>query len=130
MSDRQKNKVLGRKRRHNRIRAKISGTAERPRLCIFRSAAHIYAQIIDDVAGKTLAAFDDLKLDSKAKAKLAKGEEGRVGKTAVAYEIGKQLAVVAEKAGISEVVFDRGGFAFTGRVAALAQGARDGGLKF
>ena len=130
MINRHKKKMLDRKRRHHRVRAKISGTSERPRLCVFRSASHIYAQVIDDTVGKTVVASDDMKIDKKTKAKLAKGEDGRVGKTAVAYAIGKQVAEAAKKAGIKQVVFDRSGFTFTGRVAALAQGARDGGLEF
>ena len=130
MINRHKKKVLDRKRRHRRVRAKVSGTSERPRLCVFRSANHIYAQIIDDTISKTLVSSDDLKIDKKTKAKLAKGEDGRVGKTAVAYEIGKKVAEAAKKAKIKRVIFDRNGFAFTGRVAALAQGARDGGLEF
>ena len=131
MIDRHKKKVLDRKRRHRRVRAKVIGGQERPRLCVFRSAGHIYAQIIDDAAGKTLVAADDLKLvGGKAKAKPAKGEDGRTGKTSVAYAIGQTVAAAAQKAGISQVVFDRNGFSFSGRIAALAQGARDGGLKF
>lgn len=130
MINRHKKKVLDRKIRHRRVRAKISGTAERPRLCVFRSASHIYAQIIDDTVGKTVVSSDDLKTDKKIKSKLAKGEDGRAGKTAVAYAIGQQVAEAAKKAGIKQVIFDRNGFAYAGRIAALAQGARDGGLEF
>ncbi|MFH2063412.1 MAG: 50S ribosomal protein L18 [bacterium] len=114
--------------RRRRIRAKVSGTAARPRLAVFRSLKHVYAQVIDDVAGRTLVAADEHEIDAKSVA--AQAEGGRKGKTAVSYAIGKLLAEKAVKAGIKEVVFDRGGFSFSGRVAALAQGARDNGLTF
>ena len=107
-------------KRHNRVRGKISGTAERPRLCVFRSENHIYAQIIDDVAGNTLVSASSVE----------KGFEGKGGNVEAAKKIG---AVVAERAlqkGIEEVVFDRGGYIDHGRVKALAEGAREGGLKF
>ena len=107
-------------KRHNRVRGKISGTAERPRLCVFRSENHIYAQIIDDVAGNTLVSASSVE----------KGFEGKGGNVEAAKKIG---AVVAERAlqkGIEEVVFDRGGYIYHGRVKALAEGAREGGLKF
>ncbi|OIO52408.1 50S ribosomal protein L18 [Candidatus Uhrbacteria bacterium CG_4_10_14_0_8_um_filter_58_22] len=112
--------------RHRRVRARVSGTSERPRLAVFRSLKHIYAQLIDDVSGRTLVSADEQGVDVKA----VKDDEGRKGKTAVAYAIGKLLAERATKAGIKSVVFDRGGFSFAGRVAALAQGARDNGLSF
>ncbi|HCC22432.1 50S ribosomal protein L18 [Candidatus Uhrbacteria bacterium RIFOXYC2_FULL_47_19] len=112
--------------RHRRIRAKVSGTAERPRLAVFRSLKHIYAQLIDDVSGRTLISADEHGIDLK----IVEDEGGRKGKTAAAYAIGKLLAERAVKAGIKSVVFDRGGFSFAGRVAALAQGARDNGLSF
>ena len=92
-------------KRHKRVRAHISGTAERPRLVVFRSAKHIYAQVIDDQVGKTLAA-------------------------AAAKKLGGMIAERALKAGIENVVFDRGGYLYHGRVKALAEGAREGGLKF
>ena len=107
-------------KRHNRVRGKISGTAERPRLNVFRSKANIYAQIIDDVTGNTLVAASTVE----------KAFEGNGGNCDAAKKIG---AVVAERAlqkGIEEVVFDRGGYVYHGRVAALAEGAREGGLKF
>ncbi|MBN1585239.1 50S ribosomal protein L18 [Candidatus Uhrbacteria bacterium] len=129
MIDRHKKKVLGRESRHRRIRAKVSGTAERPRLCVFRSATHIYAQVIDDVTGRTLVSGDDRQIDAK-KVSEGKGEGGRGGKTAMAYAVGMEIAEKAKKSGISQVVFDRNGFAYSGRVAALGQGARDGGLVF
>ena len=107
-------------KRHNRVRGKISGTAERPRLNVFRSKANIYAQIIDDVAGNTLVAASTVE----------KAFEGNGGNCDAAKKIG---AVVAERAlqkGIEEVVFDRGGYIYHGRVKALADGAREAGLKF
>lgn len=104
-------------RRHNRVRAKISGTADRPRLCVFRSSKFIYAQLIDDTQGKTLISISD--------AKTKKGT-----KTESATAMGEQLAVAAKKNNISTVVFDRGGYKYHGRVKALAEGARKGGLTF
>lgn len=111
-----------RTRRRAAIRAKISGTAERPRLSVYRSLSQIHAQLIDDVSGKTLAAVATADLTGDA------GE--RVGKVAESYLGGKQLAEAAKQAKISAVVFDRGGFRFTGRLRAFAEGARDGGLQF
>ena len=105
-------------KRHKRVRAKISGTPERPRLCVFRSEKNIYAQVIDDVAGVTLCSASSLKLD------------GNGGNKAAAREVGKAVAKAALAKGIEEVVFDRGGYLYHGRVAELAEGAREGGLKF
>ncbi len=130
MIDRNKKKQEARLRRQRRVRAKVRGTAKRPRLNVFRSSKSIYAQIIDDVAGKTLAAASDRDVPAKDLAALKKSGEGRKGKVAAAYAVGKALAERAGKKGVSAVVFDRNGFAYTGRVAALAEGARDGGLKF
>ena len=110
-------------KRHKRIRNRIEGCPERPRLAVFRSDKHIYAQIIDDVAGKTLAAASTVEAD------IAK-EVAEMTKSQAATVVGKELAKKALAAGISEVVFDRGGYLYTGRVAALADGAREGGLKF
>lgn len=107
-------------KRHARVRNKISGTPERPRLCVFRSAKHIYAQIIDDVNGVTLASASSLE----------KGFEGNGGNKEGAFIVGKKVAEHAAAKGITEVVFDRGGYIFHGRVAELANGAREGGLKF
>jgi len=107
-------------KRHYRIRNKISGTNERPRLNVFRSSKHIYAQIIDDAAGKTLAAASSMD----------KGFDGAGGNKEAAKKVGKSLAEKAAKAGISEVIFDRGGYIYHGRVKELAEGAREGGLKF
>jgi large subunit ribosomal protein L18 len=114
-----------RERRKRRVRARISGTASRPRLSVFRSIGHISAQLIDDVAGKTLVAARDGELSGKPESK-----EGMGTKSAAAYAVGKLLAEKAKKAGLESVVFDRNGYAYTGRVAALAQGGRDGGLQF
>lgn len=106
-------------KRHNRVRGKISGTAERPRLSVFRSENNIYVQLIDDVAGKTLAAASSNE----------KGFEGG-GNCEAAKKVGAAIAERALKKGIEEVVFDRGGYIYHGRVMALAEGAREGGLKF
>ena len=107
-------------KRHNRVRGKISGTAERPRLCVFRSENHIYAQIIDDVAGNTLVSASSVE----------KGFEGKGGNVEAAKKIGATVAERALQKGIEEVVFDRGGYIYHGRVKALAEGAREGGLEF
>ena len=107
-------------RRHRRVRGKISGTAERPRLNVFRSSANIYAQVIDDVAGVTLCAASTVE----------KGFEGSGGNKEAARRVGKLIAERAQKKGISNVVFDRGGYIFHGRVQELAEGAREGGLQF
>ncbi|MFH1047575.1 MAG: 50S ribosomal protein L18 [Patescibacteria group bacterium] len=116
--------------RHRRVRAKVSGTAERPRLTVFRSNKFISGQVIDDTVGKTLAAVTEKELDSKARAKLVQGEDDRKGKVSVAYALGKMLAEKAKAAGVKAVVFDRGGFAYKGRIASFAAGARDNGLEF
>jgi len=109
-----------RKRRHRRVRGKVAGTAERPRLAVFRSNAGISAQLIDDRASKTLAAASWLQLK--------KGIKGT--KSDQAREVGKLLAENAKKAGVETCVFDRGGYLYHGRVKALAEGAREGGLSF
>jgi large subunit ribosomal protein L18 len=108
-----------RARRHRRVRAKVHGTAERPRLVVFRSNRGIEAQLVDDVAGHTLASASWLALRS------FKGDKGEQ-----AAEVGRQLAASAKKAGIQTCVFDRGGYLYHGRVKALADGAREGGLEF
>ena len=110
----------GRLRRHRRVRGKVRGSAERPRLLVFRSNRGIFAQLVDDDAGRTLAASSWLELP-----KTFKG-----GKTEQAAEVGKRLAAAAKKAGVETVVFDRGGYRYHGRVKALADGAREAGLKF
>ncbi len=117
-------------RRHKRLRAKISGTAERPRLSIFRSAKHIYAQLIDDEKGETLASASDLELKKQNVRKEKKPKNEKTGKAAFAYQVGKLIAEKARKKKIEKVVFDRGGYKYHGRVKALAEGAREGGLKF
>lgn len=111
-------KVTSRIRRHYRLRKKIKGSKDRPRLAVFRSSRHIYAQIIDDNVGKTLIYESDLKISQKG------------SKKSNAFEIGKSIAQKAIKKGIKEIVFDRGGFLYHGRVEELAKGAREGGLKF
>jgi large subunit ribosomal protein L18 len=114
------NKKEIRIRIHKRIRAKISGTAERPRLAVFRSVKHIYAQLIDDAAGRTLAAASSNE----------KGAGFNGGNIAGAKEVGKLLAGRATANGIKKIVFDRGGYLYHGRVKALADAAREGGLEF
>ena len=115
-----KDKNLARLKRHTRVRGKISGTAERPRLAVYRSNAHISAQVIDDVAGVTLAAA------STYEARF----EGIGSNKEAAKKIGKLVAERAMDKGVTEVVFDRGGYLYHGRVSELAEGAREGGLKF
>ena len=109
-----------RERRHRRIRGKVAGTAERPRLAVFRSNKGIFAQLIDDEAGRTIAGASWLGLP-----KSFKGD-----KSEQAAEVGKAIAAAGKKAGIESVIFDRGGYLYHGRVKALADGAREGGLKF
>ena len=109
-----------RARRHRRVRGKVSGTAERPRLVVFRSNRGIEAQLVDDLAGKTLASASHLGL----------GKSFSGDKSKQAEEVGKALAAAAKKAGVETCVFDRGGYLYHGRVKALADGAREGGLKF
>lgn len=113
-------------RRQRRIRSRVRGTAEQPRLSVARSLTHVRAQIVDDAAGRTLASATDLEL---TKAQRTEAGE-RVAKVAAAYAVGKLLGERAAKAGIKRVVLDRGGRAYHGRVQALAEGARDGGLIF
>ena len=107
-------------KRHVRVRGKVSGTPKRPRLNVFRSNANIYAQLIDDVNGVTLVSANTLE----------KGFEGATGNAEAAKKVGTILAERAKEKGIEEVVFDRGGYVYHGRVAALAEGAREAGLKF
>ena len=114
------NKKAMRLHRHVRVRGKVSGTPERPRLNVFRSNANIYAQIIDDVNGVTLVAANTLE----------KEFEGATGNCEAAKKVGQVLAERAKAKGIEQVVFDRGGYIYHGRVAALAEGARESGLKF
>ncbi|HEX6208223.1 MAG TPA: 50S ribosomal protein L18 [Actinomycetota bacterium] len=109
-----------RMRRHRRVRKRITGTAERPRLAVYRSNRHVYAQLVDDVSGRTLASASSLEPEVR---------EGGTGKTEVAKVVGGLIAGRAKEAGIERAVFDRGGFLFHGRVAAVAEGAREGGLQ-
>jgi large subunit ribosomal protein L18 len=110
-----------RKRRHHRVRKKVFGTAERPRLAVFRSAKHITAQVIDDRSGRTLAAASTVEKDLR-------GNYG--GNKDAATNVGRLVAERAKAAGIDKVVFDRGGFGYHGRIAALADAAREAGLEF
>lgn len=118
-----KDKNTDRKKRHERVRVKVSGTAERPRLNVYRSNSHIYVQLIDDVKGVTLVSASTVEKD------LAKSLKGK-NKTEAAKIVGEAAAKKAIKAGISTVVFDRAGYIYTGRIAAVADGAREAGLKF
>jgi len=108
---------IGRSRRHARVRERVGGSAERPRLAVFRSLSHIYAQVIDDRAGRTLAAASDLDVKSGKKSERA-------------AQVGKLVAERARDKGVGEVVFDRGGYRYHGRVKALADAARSAGLRF
>jgi large subunit ribosomal protein L18 len=109
-------------RRHYRVRKKVNGTAERPRLAVFRSNRHVVAQVIDDVAGRTLAAASSLEAPVRA--------SGTTGNRTSSAAVGKLLAERAKAAGVTKVAFDRGGFLYHGRVAALADAAREAGLEF
>src|SRR5687767_2212216 len=115
------NSGVARRRRHKRIRKHLMGTAERPRLCVFRSLTNIYAQVVDDVKGHTLIAASTLDGDLKG----TKGSKAEQAKA-----VGLAIAQRAKAAGISQVVFDRGGYLYHGRVQMLADGAREGGLEF
>jgi len=114
---------LARQKRHRRVRAKVTGAASRPRLCVFRSLNHIYAQVIDDAKGNTLASASTIEPELKAEAQ-GKAKAGR------AELVGSLVAKRALSKGINEVVFDRGGYKYHGRVKALAEAARQAGLKF
>ncbi len=119
---------LKKQRRHRRVRAKIKGTAEVPRLCVFRSAKHIYAQLINDEKGKTLAAANDLEIKKSTGSKISESKKEK--RFIKAYGVGKLIAQKAVKKGIKKVMFDRGSCKYHGKVKALAEGAREGGLKF
>ncbi|MDP8244054.1 MAG: 50S ribosomal protein L18 [Candidatus Hinthialibacter antarcticus] len=121
-----KNRHSARKRRQVRVRKKISGTAERPRLNIFRSHKHIYVQAIDDVTGKTIAAASSLIQELPN----VESEEAITNKRMTARKVGVLLAKKLEVQGVTSAVFDRGGYLYHGRVQALADGVREGGLKF
>jgi large subunit ribosomal protein L18 len=129
-------------RRHKRVRNRIIGTSERPRVCVFRSNDHIYAQLIDDTAGRTLVSVSSLKIEAPAQAaRPASGKKGKADKsekaeakagrkTLLAREVGRLLAEAAIAKGVKAVAFDRGGYLYHGRVAALADAARQSGLEF
>ena len=116
-----KTAVAARKRRHERVRKSVAGTAPRPRLAVYRSSAHIYAQVIDDARGHTIVAASDIEKDLKQ-------EKGKKSERATA--VGSAVAKKALEAGVKSVVFDRGGYRYHGRVKALAEAARKGGLEF
>ncbi len=121
MSFSTKKKQEARARRHHRVRKLVRGTAERPRLAVFRSNKHVTAQVIDDVAGKTLAAASTVEADLRS---------GPTGNKTAAATVGRLVAERAKAAGVTKVVFDRGGFLYHGRVAAVADAARQAGLEF
>ena len=116
-------RIVGRERRKPRIRKNVNGTAERPRLSVFRSARHIYAQVIDDTSGKTLAAASTLSKDLE-------GKLAEDNKVEAAKKVGTLIAKACKDKGITKIVFDRNGYLYHGRVSALAQAARDAGLEF
>ena len=116
-------KKIGKQRRQERIRKKVAGTTERPRLCVYRSLNNVYAQIIDDTKGVTLAAASTLDKDIK-------GTEGHKGNAGAAKKVGQLIARKAADAGIKQVVFDRSGYRYHGSIKALAEGSREGGLEF
>jgi large subunit ribosomal protein L18 len=120
-----KYKKEAREKRHGSLRKRVAGTAERPRLAVFRSAKHIYAQVIDDEQKKTLVATSD-----QGKAVQAKIDKSEKGKKARAKRVGADIAAKCKAQGIDKVVFDRAGYKYHGRVSALAEGAREAGLKF
>jgi large subunit ribosomal protein L18 len=119
MTTKHKQELLA--RRHRRVRKKVSGTAERPRLAVFRSNKHIMAQVIDDRTGRTLAAASSVEKDLRS---------GPTGNRAASTSVGRLVAERAKAAGVTTVVFDRGGFIYHGRVAAVAEAAREAGLEF
>jgi large subunit ribosomal protein L18 len=121
MSVSTKQKQEGRRRRHRRVRVKVAGTTARPRLAVFRSNRHITAQVIDDRSGRTLAAAATVEADLRG---------GPTGNKEAAAAVGRLVAERARAAGVTAVVFDRGGFLYHGRVAALAEAAREAGLEF
>ena len=114
-------KIRAREKRHARVRARVSGDASRPRLCIFRSLNHIYAQAIDDALGVTLASASTLEL---------RGQGAKTGNVAAAKKVGELIAGRVKEKGLEQIVFDRGGYLYHGRVKELADAAREGGLEF
>jgi large subunit ribosomal protein L18 len=117
-------RVRGRQRRHLRIRKKVTGTAQRPRLAVFRSLNHVYVQLVDDLAGRTLFTLSSGNKDVRS------ALSGTTGKIAASKAVGKRIAELAKEKGIEHVCFDRGGYLYHGRVKAVADGAREGGLNF
>src|SRR5437016_14544747 len=117
-------RLKGRPRRHMRIRKKVKGTAERPRLTVFRSLNHIYAQLVDDLSGRTILTVSSLSKDVVPAKGSAKGKLG------ASKLVGKQIAALAKEKGIDRVCFDRGGYLYHGRVKAVGEGAPEGGLNF
>ena len=122
-------KIEHRQKRHRRVRAKIIGDAKTPRLCVFRSNQHVYAQLIDDQTKKVLGVISDFDNKGKATVKTKDGKELK-GKMAIAFKTGEAVAAFAKSKNIEKVLFDRGGYKYHGRVQALADGARAGGLQF
>jgi large subunit ribosomal protein L18 len=118
-----KSRSVARARRHRRVRKKVFGTSEKPRLNVFRSLTEVYAQVIDDQAGHTLASASSI--DGELRSQMTD-----LSKTEQANVVGKAIAERAQAAGVKQVVFDRGGYRYIGRVRALAEGAREGGLQF
>ena len=129
MSHHTSDKIVKRHRRKAHTDKKIHGTADRPRLVVFRSNAHMYAQVIDDDRGATLAAASTLTAEVKSDMAAAEAAD-KLGKKGAAKKVGKAVAAKALAAGVSKVVFDRSGFQYHGRIAAVAEGAREGGLDF
>lgn len=121
-----KTKKLKREIRHRRVRSKIFGTSERPRLCVFKSNKHLYIQLIDDTAGNTLSSASDKDISVKG----GSASGGKDVKNSAAYELGKYIAKKAVGLGMEKIVFDRGGYKFHGTILELAKGAREGGLNF
>ena len=122
-SKRVKTREERRERRHRRVRAKVHGTAERPRLVVHRSINHVEGQVVDDVSGRTLVGLSTLDASLREK-------RGELNKTEASHAAGKALAEKAREMGVTKVVFDRGGYVYHGRVKAFAEGAREGGLDF
>ena len=122
-SRRVKTREQRRERRHRRVRAKVHGTAERPRLVVHRSINHVEGQVVDDVSGRTLVGLSTLDASLREK-------RGEMNKTEASHAAGKALAEKARELGVTKVVFDRGGYVYHGRVKAFAEGAREGGLDF
>lgn len=122
-SRRVKTREQRRERRHRRVRAKVHGTAERPRLVVHRSINHVEGQVVDDVAGRTLVGLSTLDAGLR-------GQRAEMNKTEASRAAGKALAEKAREMGVTKVVFDRGGYVYHGRIKAFAEGAREGGLDF